>query len=88
LFLSEWDCGPEPLDLHYDNYPRGVNMAIRREAFRTVGGFSTLLGRKGAKLLSYEEIELSSPWAGSGGVSTGRAAPWRCSTACIDAALR
>ena len=39
-------------------YPRGVNLAFRRETFEVIGGFSTRLGRKGTALLSYEEVEL------------------------------
>ena len=57
-YLAEWDRGGEPITLRYDDYPRGVNLAFRRETFEVVGGFSTRLGRKGKALLSYEEVEL------------------------------
>ena len=36
----------------------GANMAIRKSALEQVGGFNSLLGRKGKKLLSNEEIHL------------------------------
>jgi GT2 family glycosyltransferase len=57
-YLAEWDRGTEPATLRYDDYPRGVNLAFRRETFEMIGGFSTRLGRKGGALLSYEEVEL------------------------------
>jgi len=57
-YLTVWDPGPEPIDLHYNEYPRGANVAYRRSGLSLVGGFSTHLGRKGASLLSCEETEL------------------------------
>jgi len=57
-YLTVWDLGPEPLELRYNEYPRGANVAYRREAVERYGGFSTDLGRKGRSLLSCEEIEL------------------------------
>jgi GT2 family glycosyltransferase len=56
--LTVWDLGPEPVELKYFEYPRGANMAFRREVFTRWGGFSPYLGRKGASLLSCEETEL------------------------------
>ena len=57
-YLTVWDLGPEVIDLHYNEYPRGANIAFRREAFERFGLFSTDLGRKADSLLSCEEIEL------------------------------
>jgi GT2 family glycosyltransferase len=57
-YLTVWDLGDEEADLRYNEYPRGANMAFRRSGLEAVGGFSTHLGRKGASLLSCEEIEL------------------------------
>jgi glycosyltransferase involved in cell wall biosynthesis len=57
-FLTVWDLGAEPLELFYFEYPRGANMAFRKEAFDRWGGFSPYLGRKGASLLSCEETEM------------------------------
>lgn len=57
-YLTVWDLGPEPLYLTYNEYPRGANMAFRREAFDRFGLFSPHLGRKARSLLSCEEIEL------------------------------
>jgi len=57
-YLTVWDLGSEPCDLRYNEYPRGANMAFRREAFDRFGGFSPHLGRSGKSLLSCEETEL------------------------------
>lgn len=57
-YLTVWDLGDQPLDLTYNEYPRGANVAYRRAVFDQVGDFSTHLGRKGASLLSCEETEL------------------------------
>jgi glycosyltransferase involved in cell wall biosynthesis len=57
-YLTVWDLGPEPIELHYNEYPRGANMTFRASAFEQFGGFSTRLGRTGRSLLSCEEIEL------------------------------
>lgn len=57
-YLTVWDLGREPVVLHYNEYPRGANIAFRRSGLETVGGFSPDLGRKGSSLLSCEEIEL------------------------------
>lgn len=56
-YLTVWDLGDEPIDLVYNEYPRGANMAFRREAFERFGLFSTDLGRKARSLLSCEETE-------------------------------
>jgi glycosyltransferase involved in cell wall biosynthesis len=59
-YLALFDKGDAEVDLAYNEYPRGVNIAFPREAFRAVGLFSTAFGRRGKRsLLSYDEIELS-----------------------------
>jgi glycosyltransferase involved in cell wall biosynthesis len=57
-YVTVWDLGPELVDLHYNEYPRGANMGFRRETFERFGGFSHHLGRTGSSLLSCEETEL------------------------------
>ncbi|MEM1205604.1 MAG: glycosyltransferase family 2 protein [Acidobacteriota bacterium] len=57
-YVTVWDLGPEPVDLAYNEYPRGANMAFHRDAFGRFGWFTTYLGRKGKSLLSCEETEL------------------------------
>lgn len=57
-YLTVWDLGPEIVELRYNEYPRGANMAFRREAFDRFGLFSHHLGRKATSLLSCEETEL------------------------------
>jgi glycosyltransferase involved in cell wall biosynthesis len=57
-YLTVWDLGDEATELRYNEYPRGANMAFRREAFDRFGGFSPHLGRSGRSLLSCEETEL------------------------------
>jgi glycosyltransferase involved in cell wall biosynthesis len=57
-YVSAWERGPEPHRLAYNEYPRGANMAYRREALARVGEFDPRLGRRGRSLRSCEEIEL------------------------------
>lgn len=57
-YLTVWDLGDVEIDLTYNEYPRGANIAYRRSGLELVGGFSVHLGRKGTRLLSCEEIEL------------------------------
>ena len=57
-YLTVWNLGEEPVDLVYNEYPRGANVAYRRLGIERVGNFSVHLGRKGKSLLSCEEIEL------------------------------
>jgi glycosyltransferase involved in cell wall biosynthesis len=57
-YLAAWDKGTEVQALTYNEYPRGANIAFRREVFRRFGYFSPHLGRTGKSLLSCEEIEL------------------------------
>ena len=58
LYLAIWRPGEELRQLSYNEYPRGVNMAIRREAFERNGLFSTHLGLRGRRQLFCEETEL------------------------------
>lgn len=57
-YLSAFDRGEQVVELHYDDYPRGANMAFRREAFAACGTFHPQLDRRGRLLLSYGEIEM------------------------------
>lgn len=57
-YVSAWEKGPEIQELTYNDYPRGANMAFRREVFELFGYFSTHLGYKGTSLVPGDEIEL------------------------------
>ena len=57
-YLTVWDLGPEPVELTYNEYPRGTNIAFRAGVFERWGLFSTHLGRRERSLLSGEEVEL------------------------------
>ncbi|MEM7052024.1 MAG: glycosyltransferase [Acidobacteriota bacterium] len=57
-YLTVWDRGDQLHALAYNEYPRGANIAFRKEAFERFGGFSPELGRKGKSLRSCEEIEI------------------------------
>ena len=57
-YLALFDKGMTEIDLSYNEYPRGVNMAYPRQSFSQVGLFSTAFGLKGRSLLYYDEIEL------------------------------
>lgn len=67
LYLAAWDRGSEAHRLAYAEYPRGANMAFRREAFERCGDFDFRLGRRGRSLRSCEEIELCLRIERSGG---------------------
>jgi GT2 family glycosyltransferase len=56
-YLALFDKGMAKIDLSYNEYPRGVNMAYPRQSFGEVGLFSTAFGLKGRSLLYYDEIE-------------------------------
>lgn len=58
MYISNFDHGDQVIPLHYNEYPRGVNMAFRRAVFDRVGYFLDCFGRKGKSLMGYEEIEL------------------------------
>ena len=49
------DLGEEVIPYPKNNFPRGGNMMIRKEAFELCGLFDTELGRKGSMLLGSEE---------------------------------
>lgn len=55
---SALDLGDERRPFAPPMSPYGTNMSLRRAVFERVGGFSAGLGRRGADLLSNEEIEL------------------------------
>lgn len=58
--LGAYDLGPAPIDIQQAGQtPRGVNYALRRDFWESVGGFSAQLGRIGNRLLSNEELHLT-----------------------------
>ena len=57
-YLSAWELGEKGLDLRYNEYPRGTNIAFKRSVFDRLGMFLPELGRRGRSLRSCEEIEL------------------------------
>ena len=57
-YLSAWNRGSVEVECTWNEYPRGTNIAFRREAFERFGAFDPELGRAGGSLLSGEEIEL------------------------------
>jgi glycosyltransferase involved in cell wall biosynthesis len=54
--FSAFDLGDEGRMLGPGEHPFGVNMSVRREWAEAVGGFATVLGRRGESLLSNEEL--------------------------------
>jgi glucosyl-dolichyl phosphate glucuronosyltransferase len=58
LYLAIWRPAAEIMELIYNEYPRGVNMAFRRQVFEQHGLFSTHLGLRGDRQLFCEETEL------------------------------
>ncbi len=58
LYISNFDRGEAPLQLWYNEYPRGANMAFRRSAFEACGLFRDCFDRKGKSLMSYGDIEM------------------------------
>ena len=57
-YLSEFDRGDRVCALHYDDYPRGANMAFRKHVFAGCGAFAPDLDRRGDLLLSNGDIEM------------------------------
>ena len=57
-YLSDFDRGDALRLLRFDDYPRGANMAFRRQAFDRCGSFAPGLDRRGDLLLSYGDIEM------------------------------
>lgn len=58
LYISNFDRGDQPQKLFYNEYPRGANMAFRRQAFAQFGYFRDCFDRKGKSLMSYGDIEM------------------------------
>ncbi len=58
LYISSFDRGEVVEKLRYNDYPRGANMAFRRDAFRKCGYFLDCFDRKGNSLMSYGDIEM------------------------------
>ncbi len=58
MYISNFDHGEEVITLSYNEYPRGANMAFRRQAFDECGFFHECFGRKGDSMMSYEDIEI------------------------------
>lgn len=55
--LGAYDLGTLEVDIHKPGLtPRGLNYAIRRQFWQTMGGFAVNLGRIGKNLLSNEEV--------------------------------
>jgi glycosyltransferase involved in cell wall biosynthesis len=67
-YLAIWRPGEKVTRLSYNEYPRGVNMAFRREAFEKYGPFSSHLGLRGERQLYCEEIEVCLRIERNGGV--------------------
>jgi glucosyl-dolichyl phosphate glucuronosyltransferase len=65
--LTYLNYGAEDRPLAEAEYLVGANMAFDRQALLAAGGFSTQLGRQGAKLLSGEEAQAVSRIRQSGG---------------------
>jgi glycosyltransferase involved in cell wall biosynthesis len=57
-YLSSYDLGPDPRDIHAPPLPVGANFAVRRDALDAIGGFRDGLDRVGRKLISNGEYEL------------------------------
>lgn len=58
--LGAYDLGNAPVKIQQPGQtPRGVNYALRRDFWESVGGFSEQLGRVGNTLLSNEELHLT-----------------------------
>jgi len=60
-YLAAYDLGGEPIDLGSrpaQDAPRGLNMAVRRDALLAVGGFDVRLGPRGERPSVGEESDL------------------------------
>jgi GT2 family glycosyltransferase len=57
-YLGAFDRGDRDEPMTYNEYPRGGNMAFRRQAFDEAGAFSPRFGRLGRSLRTGEEIEM------------------------------
>lgn len=68
-WLTVFDLGPAPLTSSTDPLFGGANMAFRTDALRAVNGFPINLGRKGASLLSHEEVAIWSAVSAHGWIN-------------------
>jgi glycosyltransferase involved in cell wall biosynthesis len=57
-YLAIWNPSDQTVALTYNEYPRGVNLAYRRDVFERVGLFSPHLGLRGTRQRFCEETEL------------------------------
>jgi glucosyl-dolichyl phosphate glucuronosyltransferase len=60
MWYSALDLGDDAGPFPTEHGPYGTNMSVRRAAALAVGGYDPRLGRRGAKLLSSEEPDLTS----------------------------
>jgi len=58
IFLTILDWGPEARPMAEGDLALGCNLAVTQAAMAAVGGFDERLGRRGKKLLSWEDLEL------------------------------
>jgi glycosyltransferase involved in cell wall biosynthesis len=58
VFLTILDWGPDACVIPEGRSVLGCNMAATQAALAAVGGFNEMLGRRGNKLLSWEDVEL------------------------------
>lgn len=58
LYLGEFEMGERLEELRYPHYPRGSNIALRREALGDDAPFSPRFGKIGSSLMCFEEIDL------------------------------
>jgi len=61
------DHGDERKELKYPHFPYGTNISFKRSFFQQHGGFNVSLGRKGSKLLGWEETDVCLRIEKSGG---------------------
>jgi len=54
-WYGQFDLGEEPKNIDYPLYPFASNLAFRREAFLSVGGFPVELGPRGSHRIANEE---------------------------------
>ncbi len=65
-YLSGFDLGEEQRSLVYPDFPRGANMAFRRQVFADGAKFDERLGLRGSCLLTMSETEMCDRVAGAG----------------------
>ena len=58
VFLTILDWGSEARVVPEGQFVLGCNLAVSQEALAAAGGFNETLGRRGNKLLSWEDVEL------------------------------